>query len=186
MAKIAKKVSLFASLFVIAAIVSVAAGQRFVENKDGTVKDTKTGLVWTRDANIAGKGMIWPDALAFVNGLNKEAYLGRKDWRLPKIAELASLVERRPDLPQIHFNLGRRPFDKESAALLNSTPAGLPDGHPFINVVSFWYWSRTDSTECPNAAQVVNMATAQTFIDGDKIMDPFFVWPVRGRLRLQD
>jgi hypothetical protein len=69
----------------------------FVDNDDKTVTDNATGLMWTREDS--GKGMIWKDALAWVQQKNKEKYLGYSDWRLPNAKELQSIVDytRSPD-----------------------------------------------------------------------------------------
>jgi len=67
---------------------------RFVDNGDGTISDTATGLMWTRADS--GKPMNWQQALAFCEGLEAA---GHRDWRLPDAKELQSLVDytRAPD-----------------------------------------------------------------------------------------
>jgi hypothetical protein len=79
---------------------------RFSDNRDGTLNDNLTGLMWTRDANpmkshdpsfdmdaTAGDGAVtWQHALDYVKYLNAENYLGHNDWRLPNLNELASLL----------------------------------------------------------------------------------------------
>lgn len=63
------------------------AVQSFVDNGDGTVTDTGTGLTWQKDSlsNIS-----WKDALAYCENLTLGGY---SDWRLPNINELISLVD---------------------------------------------------------------------------------------------
>ncbi|MBN1418331.1 MAG: DUF1566 domain-containing protein [Planctomycetes bacterium] len=71
---------------------------RYVDNGDGTVSDTCTGLVWQKDrADVNGDGAItdqdvvtWQDALKYCDGL---VFAGRDDWRLPNIRELQSIVD---------------------------------------------------------------------------------------------
>ena len=63
----------------------------FVDNGDGTITDTATGLMWSE--NDSGKGMDWEDALAWVQQNNEENYLGHNDWRLPNAKELQSIVD---------------------------------------------------------------------------------------------
>ena len=63
----------------------------FVDNRDGTVTDQATGLMWQKGG--FPDGMTWLEAKAFVEQLNKEGWAGHADWRLPTIEELASLVE---------------------------------------------------------------------------------------------
>jgi hypothetical protein len=62
-----------------------------MDNRDGTVTDRATGLMWQKDGSLTG--MIWTDAKGYVNTLNSERYAGYSDWRLPTIEELASLMK---------------------------------------------------------------------------------------------
>lgn len=63
----------------------------FVDNGDGTITDNATGLMW--DKSGSSEGMNWKDALAYVQQLNANSYLGYDDWRLPNIKELQSLTD---------------------------------------------------------------------------------------------
>lgn len=79
---------------------------RFADNGDSTVTDRVTGMIWTKDGNVmktrnpgfdndtaAGDGAVtWLHALDYIKKLNQENYLGHRDWRLPNIRELESLV----------------------------------------------------------------------------------------------
>lgn len=141
-----KKAFIFLVIILISAGVALAGEKRFIKNKDGTVTDTKTGLIWTRNANIAGKGMNWHEAMDFISELNQKAYLGYNDWRLPEIEELETLTEQREGLPKIPYDLGKYPFIEASDKLIKSKPT-LPKGHPFKNVVSYWYWAKTVSPD---------------------------------------
>ena len=69
----------------------------FVDNKDKTVTDRATGLMWSKEDS--NKGMTWEEALAWVQARNKEKFLGYDDWRLPSAKELHSIVDysRSPD-----------------------------------------------------------------------------------------
>ena len=60
----------------------------FVDNHDGTVTDRATGLTWQQADS--GRGMNWPDALAYAAKLD---LAGHKDWRLPNAKELESLID---------------------------------------------------------------------------------------------
>ncbi len=69
---------------------------------EGTVTDLATGLMWSQDdsgAYTVGNGMSWEDALAYVQDLNDQNYLGYSDWYLPNAKELQSIVDytRSPD-----------------------------------------------------------------------------------------
>jgi hypothetical protein len=74
---------------------------RFIDNRDGTVTDTITGLMWLKaSADVDRSGAFdsndtqtWQGALQFCealpNGLQGGLY---SDWRLPNVRELQSIV----------------------------------------------------------------------------------------------
>ena len=68
--------------------IAVTASERFSNNGDGTVTDVKTGLMWAAKDN--GIPINWPDALAYCQDYSGG---GHTDWRLPTLAELASLFD---------------------------------------------------------------------------------------------
>ena len=63
----------------------------FQDNKNGTISDVATGLMW--EQTDSKKGLNWEDALAWAAQKNAEKYLGYSDWRLPSIKELQSIVD---------------------------------------------------------------------------------------------
>jgi hypothetical protein len=65
---------------------SIISG-RMVDNGDGTVTDTETGLMWQQGES--GQ-MAWEDALIYCETLDLAGY---HDWRLPNINELHSIVD---------------------------------------------------------------------------------------------
>lgn len=74
---------------------NTAYGQNdFVDNKDGTVTDNATGLIWQQ--GDSGLGMNFAAALNYCETLD---LAGGDDWRLPNIKELQSIVDysRSPD-----------------------------------------------------------------------------------------
>ena len=56
---------------------------------DEAVLDKETGLVWAKNANLAGEQKTWWYAIYYCRNL---IIAHRKGWRLPTIEELASLV----------------------------------------------------------------------------------------------
>jgi uncharacterized caspase-like protein len=64
----------------------------YKDNGNGTVTDRRTGLMWQKAGSP--KLVTWPQADNYVKQLNKERFAGHEDWRLPTVAELASLMER--------------------------------------------------------------------------------------------
>lgn len=63
----------------------------FQDNSNGTVTDMVTGLMWQKgdDQNDSG-GCNWQEALEYCESLD---LAGHKDWRLPNIRELESIVD---------------------------------------------------------------------------------------------
>jgi Protein of unknown function (DUF1566)/Ser-Thr-rich glycosyl-phosphatidyl-inositol-anchored membrane family len=79
----------------------------FVDNGDGTVIDTDTGLMWQQADN--GAGRTWRIALSTCEALE---LTGQTDWRLPDIRELQSIVDDRNYFPAIAsvFNTRMEPY----------------------------------------------------------------------------
>ena len=72
------------------------AGAAMVDNGDGTVTDTQTGLMWQK-ATAPGT-YTWQQALAYAEGLTLG---GHSDWRLPNRNELQALVDYSRSAPSI-------------------------------------------------------------------------------------
>ena len=71
---------------------AVLAGERFIDNGDGTVTDTRLGLMWAATDNHGD--IDWSQAFKWVQytfPMTLPAQYG--NWRLPKLAELHSLSE---------------------------------------------------------------------------------------------
>ena len=64
--------------------------RRFIAYDNGTVKDTRTGLMWASKDN--GKGVIWKDAKRYCENYRGGGYT---DWRMPTQDELAGLHDNR-------------------------------------------------------------------------------------------
>ncbi|HEB50440.1 MAG TPA: DUF1566 domain-containing protein [Desulfobulbus sp.] len=65
-----------------------ARQQRFVDHHDGTVTDTRTGLMWATSDN--GADIQWWDADLYCKASRAGGYT---DWRLPTPRELATLYD---------------------------------------------------------------------------------------------
>jgi hypothetical protein len=61
---------------------------RFIDNKDDTITDTDTGLIWQIEP--PEKAMTWKEAIDYCENLRLDGYT---NWRLPTITELKSLVD---------------------------------------------------------------------------------------------
>jgi len=142
---------------------------RFTDNKNGTVTDNLTRLIWMKNANVFN-WYTWADALTAANGLKSgDAGTGLTDgskagdWRLPNIKELQSLVD----------------YGWFSPSLPNTLGTGKwAEGNPFQGVQSLPYWSSTTYPGSPN------VAWCAFFEDGSALYtDKSYyssVWCVRG------
>ena len=65
---------------------------RFADHGNGTVTDTKTGFMWTREDSYVhlGRYLNWKQSRSYVNKLSTGGY---SDWRLPTVAELKEIYE---------------------------------------------------------------------------------------------
>jgi hypothetical protein len=72
-----------------------------------TVSDSRTGLMWTRF--VPGSGYTWSDAANFCDGLD---HAGFKDWRLPSLKEIQTIITTNAAPPLIDESLfGATPSD---------------------------------------------------------------------------
>jgi hypothetical protein len=133
-----------------------------------TVIDEGTGLVWTRNANLAAKPLFWKgddNVYSFIQKLNRENYAGYSDWRLPKKEELQGML---------NFAKGTV-FD---ATRLETWPYWQLKKAGFSDVRDYEYWSSTRKAEDTRLIWVGNM------MSGEMVPEPetnqYCVWPVRG------
>jgi len=106
---------------------------RFTVSGD-CVTDNLTGLMWAKDANLPNGTKTWQGALDYVASMNAGSGLcGFKDWRLPNVNELESLINS---------------VEANSANWLNT--------QGFSNVQSDYYWSSTTNASSTDYAWVVD------------------------------
>lgn len=121
------------------------------DNSDDLVLDKDTGLIWARDANLAGETKTWQDSINFC----RFTVLGKRSgFRLPTQEELSSLVDP------------------------SQTGPSLPIGNPFINVQSDYYWTSTTREVDSRYARYVYFATG---LSGSSVKPNIhWAWPVFG------
>ena len=122
----------------------------FVDNGNGTVTDTVTGLMWQKET--APGTYTWQQALEYAENLTFPAN-GYTDWRLPNRNELQTLVD-----------------------YSNYNPAIYPVFRP--HTVSSYYWSSTTSADHASYALRVNFNSG--FLAGrHKSANSYYVRAVR-------
>ena len=111
----------------------------------GTVKDSNTGLEWEKaswDSSIHDQfaTYTWPDAMTKIAALNAAAYAGFTDWRLPNIAELASLVVHGTYAPAVNpsFNVSCIPACTVLTCSCTESPSFYWTSTTFVAPGSAW------------------------------------------------
>ena len=136
---------------------TIPTASRFVLLTDfgnAAVRDNETGLVWEQSPDPTP--LLWTDALL---SCASKPVGNRKGWRLPSMAELASLVD-------------------PSVASPGPT---LPIGHPFGNIQASsakGYWSATSMAA--NSALAWHVFFDNGLVTGNGKLVTDFVWCVRG------
>ncbi len=140
---------------------------RFIDNKDGTVTDSLTKLIWLKNPNCLGM-IDWRSALQATKGL-KDGDCGANpapalsdgssagDWRLPTMSELCTLID----------------FSRRGPA--------LPKGHVFLDIPPGYHWSATTLDAHSEMAWIVYFESGTTCYEDIKNRAGH-VWPVRGPL----
>ena len=69
---------------------------RFIDNGDGTVTDSRTGLMWkqTDTMNDLKKWVNYQESVDYTRQLREQKFAGYDDWRLPAHSEIQSIYDR--------------------------------------------------------------------------------------------
>jgi hypothetical protein len=135
---------------------------RFVFSEK-TVADTRTGLMWTRDADLGMRD--WDGAFEMVKMINKKKYAGYGDWRLPGKEEVETLAA----------YAKASGYDGRSNA---RSPYRLFNRIGFRRVQDGHYWSSSTVVNDPEYAWLLGMNNG--FVENLSKQFPSYVWPVRG------
>ena len=149
--------------------------QRFTDNNNGTVTDTRTGLIWLKNANADASNNFgyktWAVAVAYCNslasgtaGLTDGSTAGQ--WRLPSVQEFEGIGTDPPTT-----------YCLDGSCYTCPAPWTMP-GTPFTNVQSGFYWSSTEYAGDPNVAWLVYMGGGDLGFSGKSGND--YVWAVWG------
>ena len=77
------------------AIPVESGDNRYLDNDDGTITDTTTGLMWMKKDTYlhSGHWLNWHEVHDYVRQLNDEGFAQHSDWQLPTREELKTLYE---------------------------------------------------------------------------------------------
>jgi hypothetical protein len=114
-----------------------ATAARFIDNGDGTVTDTTTGLMWSQATLECGR-VKHADAEKACAALDLG---GHSDWRMPSVDELFALADRTRINPAI-------------------------DTNAFSDTESDWYWSSTITAWNSSCAWLVNFSYGNAYSYG--------------------
>ena len=98
----------------------------WIDSGDGTVSDTRTGLMWTKET-LPGGRMTYDEAVKACKVLRLAGY---KDWRPATVEEVFALADRSRHSPAIDTDL-------------------------FPDTKSDWYWTSTLCAWDPSCAWIV-------------------------------
>jgi hypothetical protein len=129
------------------------ATHRF-ETRGGVVIDRATGLAWSQNASPATFPMSWAEAFEYIDHLNRSRHCGVNNWRLPSRRELFTLISHRCINP------------------------ALPEGHPFIDIFSGYYWTASPCRRLADQAWYIHLGGGRIY-RGMKA-NSYMVWPAAG------
>lgn len=103
---------------------------RLKENKDGTLTDLDTGLMWVHKDSYAdlNQCLNYSDSRKYVDHLTTGEH---KDWRIPTLRELASIYD------ETQENVMAWDHDPEYPLALDSR---------FADGAAYWYWTSDTGT----------------------------------------
>ncbi|MCB1866469.1 MAG: DUF1566 domain-containing protein [Chromatiales bacterium] len=188
----------------ILALSATPARATLIDNLDGTVLDDVSGLVWTKNANLAASNtfgvggiaatgrMTWDTAQAWIAAMNAANYLGFNDWRLHTITDTGApgcdfaftgtdcgynVDLGTGELADLWYRaLGNIPYYDTSG---NGPQAGwgLTNTGPFDNMQSDYYWSGTEYA--PSTVNAWTFHTDRGYQDLNLKTNLFYGWAVR-------
>ncbi|WP_339136250.1 MAG: DUF1566 domain-containing protein [Candidatus Electrothrix sp. GW3-4] len=133
-----------------------------IDHGNGTVTDSKTGLMWKKclegaegtDCEIGSpSNFTWQGALQQPGTVNASGgFAGYQDWRLPNIRELYSLVEEQCYSPAI--NLNRFPNTPQELTVWSGSPC-VTDLDSAWSVFLGYGYSKANNRNLSSAVRLV-------------------------------
>ena len=153
-----------------------------ISKSELSVVDTKTDLVWVRDASLAGQPLNWEDAKDWAANLDYDGY---RDWRLPS-GENADGTVCESNAPPGGFtdeceetDLGRL-YHKEGISAISPGP--------FQNVYAGPYWTMSEAVDDATEAMQFGMGGFMSVGGQDAVIKtaPNMPWAVRSNSELEE
>ncbi len=147
-------------VFVLAAFMasvplSASGAERFEDRGDGTVLDTRTNLMWLKDAGMDEVPVQVANSVVHEMNIGLREGHGYSDWRIPGVEEVLSLVDASEVYPS------------------------LPKDNPFAGVRLGRYWTSTGGFNLAGYAWIVDMATGSERFELTSYCNFYGLWPVR-------
>ena len=147
---------------------------RYTDNGNGTVTDSRSGLIWLKNANCFGY-QDWGTARRSATNL-ASGQCGLRDgsrrgmWRLPTKEEWQAMIDKK--------YVDRQNYNQP--ALSNAAGTGKwKEGDAFSGVQTHNYWSST--TFAPTTALAWFVYFSNGYVYNTNKTNMRYVWPVRGR-----
>ncbi|MCK5524995.1 MAG: DUF1566 domain-containing protein [Thiomargarita sp.] len=145
---------------------------RYIDNGDGTVRDSRTGLIWLKNANCFGE-QDWETAMQSTANL-ASGECGLRDgsrrgmWRLPSKEEWEAMID-------------EKYVDRENysqPAISNAAGTGhWKEGDAFSSVQTSIYWS--SFTFAVTTGIALYVALGYSSVGYGVKSNTYYVWPVR-------
>lgn len=121
---------------------------QFKDNGNGTITDTKTGLMWKKcsegqtgnNCEGAAQKYSWKKALAQSQTVNQTGFANYKDWRVPNAKELYSIAEEKCINPAINTTI----FPNTPPLLFWSSSSNASNSYDAWDVNFYYGYSDTD------------------------------------------
>ena len=158
--------------------IQAGAPLSYTDNGDGTITDDNTGLMWekqSQDLSIhdVRNTYTWDRAFdVHVAGLNGMNFAGHRDWRVPNVKELQSIVNYGNQFPAVSLAFNTNCTSGCTVRTCSCTAIRDPESP------ASGYWSSTTSAGGPGNALFVGFGDG--FLTSDNKAFGFFVRAVRG------
>jgi len=142
--------------------VAIDSSKNFKDNGDGTITDTRSGLMWMKDANSSKRKMNLDDAGKYCEKLE---YAGYYDWHNPSQEEFKSLFVGLPASEGYIKKFLTVGFENVQKVYWTSTYASSPGMFG------------------DNSPRYLRLIVDSNDMNGTPNIEEFSVWPVRGKMK---